>query len=97
MQNSALRLILVNEQGLSTYAMHEKLKLDTLATRHAKSMVRITYSCIHDKEPASLFDCLESVKYGERVTRATETGYMQVPRTLMNYGKMAYSFRGPVQ
>ena len=88
---------LVEQPGLSTYAMHEKLKLDTLATRQSKAMVRITYGCIHDKEPALLFNCLKPVEHRDRVTRATEAGYLQVPRTQTNYGKMGYSFQGPMQ
>ena len=96
-QNAAARLILVKEPGLTIYEMHERLKLDTLATRRSKTMVRITYGCIHDKEPTSLIDCLKPVEHGTQVTRATEAGYFTIPRTITNYGKMGYSYRGLLQ
>ena len=67
-QNESARLILVKLPHTSIYAMHKKLKLDTLTTRREKTMVKTTYSCIHDKELAYLYDCLEPVEYTARIT-----------------------------
>ena len=96
-QNAAARLILSAQPDTPIYQLHERLHLDTLATRRSKTMVKVTYSCLHDKEPHYLYDKLKPVNHGGRHTRACESGLLQVPRTKSNYGKMAFAFRGPVQ
>ena len=77
--------------------MHERLRLDTLSTRRSKTMVKVIYSCLHDKEPAYLYDKLKPVSHEGRQTRACDSGMLQVPRKQTNYGRMAFAFRGPVQ
>ena len=52
---------------------------------------------LHDREPTYLFDRLVPVQHEGRQTRATEAGLLTVPHTKTNYGRMGYSFRGPVQ
>ncbi len=96
-QNSAARLILVTEPACPIYTLHERLKLDTLATRRCKTMVRIVYGCLHEEEPAYLFDCLVPVAHPSRVTRASEAGFMQVPRINGLYGSYGFSYRAPLQ
>ena len=96
-QNAAARLILTAEPDTPLYHLHERLRLDTLATRRSKTMVRVTYSCIHDKEPCYLYDKLLPVRHEGRHTRACESGMLQVPRVSTSYGNMAFSYRGPVQ
>ena len=96
-QNSAAKLILVPEPTGPVYQLHEQLKLDTLATRRCKSMVRILYGIIHDGEPAYLFDCLKPVAHPTRVTRVSEAGHMQVPIIKGMYGSYSFSYRGPLQ
>ncbi len=96
-QNAAARLILTAQPDTPIYQLHEKLHLDTLATRRSKTMVKVVFSCLHDKEPNYLYDHLRPVNHGGRHTRACEAGMLQVPRTSTNYGRMAFSFRGPVQ
>ncbi len=41
-QNAAARLILLEDHRCPIYSLHERLQLDTLATRRAKSMVKLT-------------------------------------------------------
>ncbi len=60
-------------------------------------MVKVTYSCLHDKEPCYLYDKLTPVSHEGRHTRACESGMLKIPRTATNYGKMAFAYRGPVQ
>ncbi len=96
-QNAAARLILLAQPDTPVYQLHEKLHLDTLATRRSKTMVKTTYSCLHDKEPHYLYDKLKAVSHEGRRTRACDSGMLQVPRMKTNYGKMSYAFRGPVQ
>ncbi len=96
-QNAAARLILTAEPDIPIYQLHEHLKLDTLATQRSKTMVKVTYSCLHDKEPGYLYDKLLPVRHEGRHTRACESGMLKVPWTSTNYGKMAFAFRGPVQ
>ena len=67
-QNSAARLILVTEPTCPVYQLHEQLRLDTLATRRCKCMVRMLYRIIHDEEHSVLFDCLTPVVHPNRVT-----------------------------
>ena len=74
------------------YQLHEKLGLDTLATHRAKSMVKLLYSCIHDKELAYLFDHLKQIDHGARVTRAVTSGNMEVPEVESKYGQYAFGF-----
>ena len=50
-QNAASRLVLLAEPDCPIYRLHERLHLDTLATRRSKAMVKITYACIHDQQP----------------------------------------------
>ncbi len=45
-QNAAARLILLADPRCPVYELHENLNLDTLATRRAKSMVKLTYSLL---------------------------------------------------
>ena len=97
LQNAAARLILTAEPDTPIYSLHERLHLDTLATRRSKTMVKCTYSCLHDKEPTYLYDKLVPVSHEGLRTRACEAGMLQVPRTKTNYGKMAYAYRGPLQ
>ena len=96
-QNAAARLILLEDPKCPVYQLHEALKLDTLATRRSKAMVKLTYNCIHDKQPDYLCEQLKSLDYGGRHTRATDSGILSVPRTSTQYGRHAYSFRGPMQ
>ena len=96
-QNAAARLILLEDQYCPVYELHEKLNLDTLATRRCKSMVKIIYSCLYDKEPLYLCDQLEPVQHGNRVTRAATSGVLEVQRTNSKYGQYAFGFRAPVQ
>ena len=69
------------------YELHESLYLDTLATRRAKSMVKLIYACVHDEDPVCLFDQQKPVNHGVRVTRATTYGIIDVPRTKTRYGQ----------
>ncbi len=96
-QNAAARLILTAEPDTPIYQLHERLHLDTLATRRSKTMVKVTYSYLQDKEPCYLHGKLVPVQYEGRHTRACESGMLQVPRTSSKYGKMAFAFRAPVQ
>lgn len=96
-QNAAARLILQEEADCPIYSLHERLKLDTLATRRSKSMIKITYSCIHNQQPLYLLDQLQQVTHLGLPTRATDANVLKVPRVKGNYGRMAYSFRGPMQ
>ncbi len=96
-QNAAARLILTARPETPIYQLHETLHLDTLATRRSKTMVKVTYACLNDKEPHYLYDKLIPVRYEGRHTRSCEAGLLKVPRTKSNYGKMSYAFRGPVQ
>ncbi len=57
-QNAASRLILLEDPRCPVYQLHERLSLDTLATHRAKSMVKITYNCIHDQQPCYMYDQL---------------------------------------
>ena len=96
-QNAAARLILSAQPDTPVYQLHERLHLDTLATPRSKTMVKVTYSCLHDREPNYLYDKLLPVNHEGIRTRACEAGMLQVPCTRLNYGKMAYAFRGLVQ
>ena len=80
-QNAAARLVLLAKPETPIYQLHEQLHLDTLATRRSKIMVKVTYSCLHEKEPNYLFDKLVPVRHEGRLTRASEAGMLQVPRT----------------
>ena len=79
------------------YVMHEILKLDTLATRRAKSMVKLTYSVLHDKVPCYLYGKLSPINHVSMRTRAKDAGELIVPRVRSNYDTYGYSYRGPLQ
>ena len=79
------------------YAMHERLKLDTLATRRVKAMVKLIYGLLHDQEPAYLYNKLMPVANGGKQTRACESGELVIPRAKSNYGSYAFLYRGPLQ
>ncbi len=96
-QNAAARMILLEEEYFPVYEMHEKLNIDMLATRRCKSMVKIIYTCLHDKEPSYLYDKLKPVNYGNRVTRVAASGVLEVPKTNAKYDQYAFGFRAPVQ
>ena len=96
-QNVAAHLILLADPKCPVYELHERLGLDTLATRRLKSMVKLTYGCIHDKGPLYLHEQLKPVAHSNRVTRAVSAGQLEVPRANGKYGTCAYSFRGPLQ
>ncbi len=96
-QNAAARLILLEEADCPVYSLHERLKLDTLATRRSKTMIKITFCCIHNKQPLYLLDQLQQVTHLGLPTRRADANMLAVPRVRGNYGRMAYSFRGPVQ
>ena len=63
-QKAAARLILLEDQRCPVYQLHERLHLDTVATRRAKSMVKLTYACLLDEEPLYLYDKLVPVGHG---------------------------------
>ena len=88
-QNVAAQLILLADPQCPTYQLHEQLHLDTLATRQCKSMVKITYNCIHDKMPIYLHEQWKPVKHICRVTCATEAGQLDVPWVRGKYGQYA--------
>ena len=96
-QNAAAHLILLADPRCPVYELHKRLNIDMLATRRAKTMVKLLYSCLHDQEPSYLYDQLIPVLHGERVTRAVSAGTLEIPKTSTKYGKYAYSFRGPLQ
>ena len=96
-QNAAARLILLEEFECPVYSLHERLKLDTLATRRAKSMIKITYCCIHNQQPLYLLDQLKHVSHMGLPTRSTESSALQIPRIRGRYGQMSYGYRGPMQ
>ena len=96
-QNAAARLILLADSRCPIYELHENLKIDTLATRRAKSMVKLLYGCLHDQQASYLFDQLIPVSHGERVTSAVSAGCLEVPKTDTKYGQYSFSFRGPLQ
>ncbi len=96
-QNAAARLILMEEYDCPVYAMHERLRLDTLATRRSKAMVKLTYCCLHNQQPLYLLDQLKQVTHHGLPTRSADANVLVVPRTNSRYGQMAYGFRGPVQ
>ena len=96
-QNAAARLILLEDYDCAVYSMHEKLNIDTLATRRAKSMVKLTYGILHDQTPSYLYDRLQPVAHVGRLMRATESGELNVPRVHSKYGAYAFSYRGPLQ
>ena len=73
------------------------LPLDTLASRRAKTMTKITYCCIHNQQPMYLLDQLKQVTHIGLPTRSTDANVLQVPRVKGNYGQMGYSYRGPMQ
>ena len=60
-------------------------------------MVKLIYACMYDKQPAYLFDQLSQVSHGARVTRATTTGVLNVPRANTKYGQYSFGFRAPLQ
>ncbi len=96
-QNAAARLILLEQPDCPIYTLHERLKLDTLATRRSKSMVKVIFNCLHDKEPMYLYEQLVPVQHAGRQTRAMEAGLLQIPKMKTNLGQHAFCFRGPVQ
>ena len=96
-QNAAARLISLEEFDCPVYSLHERLKLDTLSTRRTKSMIKITYCCLHNQQPLYLLYQLKQVSHRGLQTRATEANVLQVPRIKSNYRKMAFGYRGPVQ
>ncbi len=96
-QNAAARLILLADSTISTYDLHETLKWDTLATRSSKAMVRIVFGCLHNQSPAYLYGKLTTVSHHGRPTRATDAGYLSVPRVRCGIGQKAFGHRGPTQ
>ena len=96
-QNAAARLILLAEPRTPIYELHAKLEWDTLATRATKSLVKIIYGCLHQKLPTGLYDKLNPVEHGGRITCATESGNLVVLRARTNYGKCSFAYRGPHQ
>ena len=61
-QNTAARIILLCDDRCPTYKLHERLQWDTLATQATKALVRIIYSCVHNKSPTSLYSALTPVR-----------------------------------
>ena len=96
-QNAAAWLILCEQPDTPIYQLHESLHLDTVSTCWSKTMVKIIYTCLHDKEPVYLCEQLVPVQHAGRQTRAMESGMLQVPRMNTNLGQHAFCFRGPVQ
>ncbi len=64
-QNAVACLILLADPRCPAYELHEKLGLDTLATRRSKSMVKLIYGCLQDQEPSYLYDQLCAVNQGQ--------------------------------
>ena len=91
-----MRLVLLADAHCPVYELHEKLHLDTLATRRSKSMVKLVYGCLHDREPCYLIDQLVPVDHGDRVTRAVSAGVV-VPKVNGKYGQFSFSFCGLLQ
>ena len=94
-QNTAARLILLADARCTVYDLHKQLGWDTLSTRSSKAFTRIIYCCIHNKEPAYLYECLVPTHHPGRVTRATEAGKLDVPRVRTNMGKLGFRYRAP--
>ena len=90
-QNVAARLIPLADSWCSVYDLHERLGWDTLATRAEKAFVRIIFSVQHFQAPSILYDSLDPLIHG-RVTRATESGMMDVPRTNTDLGKSGFRY-----
>ncbi len=79
------------------YELHERLHLDTLATRRAKTMVKLVYGCIHNQQPAYLYDQLIPTTHGNWITRAVSAGILEIPKSKSRYSQYSFSFRGPLQ
>ncbi len=94
-QNAACRLILLSDPYQSVYQLHEQLGLDTLAMRREKSLIKLTYKCMHEMAPPFLCNLLVPTIHEGRVTRATEAGVLDVPRVKTNYGKCCFGYRAP--
>ena len=65
--------------------------------RRAESMSKLVYGCLYDKEPLYMYEQLVPMGNGPRITRAVNAGMLEVLRTVTNYGRYAFSFRGPLQ
>ncbi len=96
-QNAAARLILLCDARCSTFELHGRLGWDTLSTRTAKALVRITFGCLHNEQPPYLFECLRTLHRPDRPTRATEANNLLVPRVKTNYGRNTFEYRASSQ
>ena len=69
LQNAGSRLISRKDIMCPVYQMHHMVKLDTLATRAEKALVKLCFKCVHGDGPQALCHMMEPVLEPIRNTR----------------------------
>ena len=69
LQNAALRLISRRDIMTPVYQLHHCVKIDTLATRAEKSLIKLCYKWVHGDGPEMLCKMMEPDPEPTRHTR----------------------------
>ena len=80
LQNVALRIVLKVDCMFSVYKLHEICKMDTLAVRREKSLLKLCYKWVHGHGPTPLCNMVLAVETPVRLTRQTINEPIPIPR-----------------
>ena len=93
LQNAALRLISRQDIMCPVYQLHQFVKVDTLATRAEKSLVKLCFKWVHGDGPEMLCKMMELVPEPVRQTRQSTRQDPVIPRVKSSMGQKAIRFR----
>ena len=93
LQNAALRLISRRDIMCPVYELHHHVKLDTLATRAKKSLVKLCFKWVHGDGPQFLCQMMEPVLEPVQNTRQSAKQDSKIPRVKSVMGQRSIKYR----
>ena len=93
LQNAALRLISQRDIMTSVYQLHNRVQIDTLATRAEKALVKLCFKWVHGDSPAVLCQMMEPVPEPARMTRQSQRLDPIIPRCRTTMGQRSIRYR----
>ena len=95
LQYVALRIVLKADPRSSIYELHESCKMDTLAVRREKSLLKLCYKWVHGDELEKLCKIMLPPPDPPRQTRQTCNTTVQIPRVKSSMGEKTIMYRAP--